>query len=124
LGNKPQIIMKKILASALVLTLFSSYVKPEEVKENESRLFRDTEFTFSCNDNDCKTMTATAPNITLSGDAESMQFLKTAEGKEMMDKMLQQLIVECIKGNVHSVDEADMDKIKAEDDAARIKNSK
>ena len=105
LKEQPFIIMKKIIAAALTLSLFSSYIKPEEkIEANECHLFRDTEFSYSCDESQC---TATASNMTFSGDEESMQFLKTQEGKEVMDKMLQQILIQCISGKAHCGKEAE-----------------
>ncbi len=105
--------MKKIIAAALTLTLFSSYMTPEEKPvANECRMFRDTEFNYSCNENRC---TATAGNMTFSGDEESMQFLKTQEGKEVMDKMLGEILIQCLSGKAHSITEIEKEALLAED---------
>lgn len=105
--------MKKILAAALVLTLFSSYIQPaEKPASNDCRLFRDTEFTYSCQDTQC---TATSGNMTFSGDEESMKLLQTPEGKEMMDKMLQQILVQCLSGKSQPISEAEKEALLAQD---------
>lgn len=40
--------------------------------------------------------------MTFSGDEESMQFLKTPEGKEMMDKAIGEILIQCLSGKAHS----------------------